>query len=48
MKFLLENQMDSLPKELKSSFEKLYEFLVMIIFNLFMYQARQEIENYRD
>ncbi|MEO1928580.1 MAG: hypothetical protein ABGX26_07840 [Nautiliaceae bacterium] len=40
MKFLLENQMDSLPKELKPSLEKLYELLVMIIFNLSMYQAR--------
>ena len=47
MKIFLEQNLDNFPKEIKPSFEKLYEALTMLIFNLSMYELKN-VKNKRN
>jgi len=48
LKFYLENNIDTLPKHLQPPFKKLYETLSVLIFNLSMYEMKNEIANHRN
>jgi len=48
MKFFLENNLNTFPPSLQKSFEKLYNALSLLIFNLSMYEMDNEIKNYRN
>ena len=49
LKFYLEKLLDTpLPANLKSELNLLYEDLVTFIFNISMYEMREEVENIRD
>ena len=47
-KFFLEKELDNLPPKLKASLNKLYETLTVFLFNLAMYDMKNEVENIRN
>ena len=48
IKFFLEKELDNLPTELKNPLEKLYEALSLLLFNISMYDMKNEVKNIRN